>query len=58
MIISKRGCYCKECKHFVGGGKINQFLGLCVLNVWQTKSVKENDFCSYGKRKDKNNNEK
>ena len=46
---------CRKCKHFLGGGEINNGLGLCMrfycTPFWHTVSVKENDFCSKGERK-------
>lgn len=43
------GCYCKECKHFLGDKKILPGGGLCLFDE-MTKRL--DDFCSYGERKE------
>lgn len=47
----KRKTKCKDCKYFVGGGKINRGLGLCKRDEYGFRNlpdVCENDFCSRG----------
>lgn len=54
----KKVTFCRNCKYFVGGGKINHGLGICMRTyVWgfYADSVHEKDFCSQanGKARDK-----
>ena len=45
-------CRCKYCKHRTLAGKAPFMFFLCSHNNGLRENVKDNDFCSYGERKD------
>lgn len=45
-------CRCKYCKHRTLAGKAPFMFFLCSHNNGLRENVKDNDFCSYGERKE------
>ena len=47
---------CRECKHLVLTSEGEHNPCDCVCDYWMTDGLKDNDFCSYGERKDGDGN--
>ena len=43
---------CRDCKHLVLTSEGEHNPCDCVCDYWMTDGLKDNDFCSYGERKD------